>query len=111
MTVSASDNDSLTVLGAAITKGEPSDTDFFEDTAGNRITGYDGEGDDAVPVYSENGYFGDPTGVAYASLIMQNNASAQNGAAAKYKLYYGALPTGEYQVWARYRMPPKCNKD
>ncbi len=101
MTVSASDNDSLTVLGAAITKGEPSDTDFFEDTAGNRITGYDGEGDDAVPVYSENGYFGDPTGVAYASLIMQNNASAQNGAAAKYKLYYGALPTGEYQVWAR----------
>lgn len=101
MTVSVSDNDSLTVLGAAITKGEPSDTDFFEDTAGNRIIGYNGEGDEAVPVYSENGYFGDPTGVAYASLIMQNNASAQSGAAAEYKLYYGALPTGEYQVWAR----------
>ena len=103
MTISVSDNDSLTVLGAAITKGEPSDTDFFEDTAGSRIIRYDGEGDETVPVYSENGYFDDSTGMAYASLIMQNNSSAQSqsGAAAEYKLYYGALPTGEYQVWAR----------
>lgn len=102
ITVSASDNHSLTVLGMAITKDTPLDTDFFEEAASSRIIkstiGEDGEITD--PVYAENGYFGDPTGTAYASILPVHTVGS-TGIAASYKLVYGALPDGVYGVYAR----------
>lgn len=116
MNISVGDNDSLSPLGIAIVKGEPADTDFFEDEAATRITRYDGEGENAEPIYSENGYF-DEEGIktgevdddgneivkryAYARINKLNSAAAASGVKAEYKLTYGALPDGIYNVYAR----------
>ena len=101
MNISVDDNDSLSLLGISITTDEPKDTDFFEDEAASRIIGYNGEGEDAEPIYSENGYFGDDKGNAYAKLRSLNSSEAASGVKAEYKLTYGALPNGTYNVYAK----------
>lgn len=101
MNISVDDNDSLSLLGISITTDEPKDTDFFEDEAASRIIGYNGEGEDAEPIYSENGYFGDDKGNAYAKLRSLNSSEAASGVKAEYKLTYGALPDGTYNVYAK----------
>lgn len=101
MNISVDDNDSLSLLGISITTDEPKDTDFFEDEAASRIIGYNGEGEDAEPIYSENGYFGDDKGNAYAKLRSINSSEAASGVKAEYKLTYGALPNGTYNVYAK----------
>ncbi len=102
ITLSASDNDSLTVLGIAMVQGEAGENDFFEDSADYRITGYTGseETEDKEPIYAENGYFGDASGAAFARIVPQNTA-ADGTAAAKYKLVYGSIPDGSYNIYAR----------
>lgn len=97
ITLSVRDNDSLTALGIAITKGEPADGDFFEDTAASRIIG-DEETDN--PVYAKDGYFGDSTGAAFANIIPIHTVGSR-GAQAGYQLVYGAIPDGTYGVYAR----------
>ena len=101
MNISVDDNDSLSLLGISITTDEPKDTDFFEDEAASRIIGYNGEGEDAEPIYSENGYFGDDKGNAYAKLRSLNSSEAASGVKTEYKLTYGALPNGTYNVYAK----------
>lgn len=101
MNISVDDNDSLSLLGISITTDEPKDTDFFEDEAASRIIGYNGEGEDAEPIYSENGHFGDDKGNAYAKLRSLNSSEAASGVKAEYKLTYGALPNGTYNVYAK----------
>lgn len=101
MNISVDDNDSLSLLGISITTDEPKDTDFFEDEAASRIIGYNGEGEDAEPIYSENGYFGDDKGNAYAKLRSLNSSEAASGVKAEYNLTYGALPNGTYNVYAK----------
>ena len=101
MNISVDDNDSLSLLGISITTDEPKDTDFFEDEAASRIIGYNGDGEDAEPIYSENGYFGDDKGNAYAKLRSLNSSEAASGVKAEYKLIYGALPNGTYNVYAK----------
>lgn len=127
----AKDDDSLTVLSAAITQGEPSDNDFFTEEASARPTSFDENGD---PTGFENGgYFGDSKGFAYAKLEKTgksgessepvpsyspapsyepeptngisesyNMSSGEvNDKELQYKLSYGALPTGTYNVYVR----------
>ena len=101
MNISVDDNDSLSLLGISIITDEPKDTDFFEDEAASRIIGYNGEGEDAEPIYSENGYFGDDKGNAYAKLRSLNSSEAASGVKTEYKLTYGALPNGTYNVYAK----------
>lgn len=96
MVLSASDNDSLTNIGIAIVHGTPNDSDFFEDSASAKQTGGDGEN----PTYGENGYFNDPKGEAFASITPIHTVGS-TGALAGCKLTYGAIPAGEYSVYAR----------
>ena len=102
ISLTVSDNDSLGVLSAAIVQGEAAENDFFEDSADYRITGYNGSGEieDKEPIYAENGYFGDASGAAFARIIPQNIVSDQT-AACGYKLVYGAIPDGTYNIYAR----------
>lgn len=122
----AKDDDSLTLLSAAITKGTPSDNDFFTEEASVRAVSFDENGDPAA--FESGGYFGDSTGFAYAKLERtgQSGKTADepypslgpspsassypgyNGAPfeevdkeLQYKLSYGALPTGVYNVYVR----------
>ena len=101
MSISVDDNNSLKMLGIAITQNEPADTDFFEDEASSRISGYNGEGEEAEPIYLENGYFGDESGNAYARLTAMNSTASASGVKSVYSLKYGALPTGTYKIYAR----------
>lgn len=91
-----SDNDSLSVPSVAITRAEPSDKDFFEDTASGRA---ESTGTDDAPVYEQNGYFNDPTGLAFANIIPANQGSY--GISSSYTLQYGAIPDGQYGVYVR----------
>ena len=93
----AYDNDSLTVLGVAVTAGEPTDGDFFSDVASNRAV-IDEDGNEE---YDENGYFGDASGNAFATLTLKNTGAGTSAASACYKLSYGALPDGTYGIYAR----------
>lgn len=101
LTLSASDNHSLTVMGVAITKGEPGEDDFFEEAASNRITGYSGSGEEKMPIYAENGYFGDESGNAYASIVPVSGAPVSGNVSSGYKVSYGALPDGRYGIYAK----------
>ncbi len=95
--IRAHDNDSLKVLSAAVVQGEPSENDFFTDTASAREIAQTDEGG----VYEENGYFGDKDGFAYAKLENVYAPNENGGAGAGYKLTYGALPSGSYNVYVR----------
>lgn len=100
MTMTASDNESLNVLGVAITAGTPTDNDFFTDRAETRVVSVSDDGT-AEEVYTEGGYFGDTSGEAYATLTPANPVGATGNVSAGYKLSYGAIPDGTYGVYAR----------
>ncbi len=91
-----SDNDSLSAPLIAITQGSPSDDDFFEDTAASRTLSASGDSE----TYEQNGYFGDPTGTAFANII-PIHAAGTSAISASYTLEYGAIPDGSYSVYAR----------
>lgn len=98
ITMTASDNETLTVLGVAIVTGEPKDNDFFTDTAETRVVSASDDG--TGEVYAEEGYFGE-NGDAFAKLVTINPQGATGNVTAGYKLSYGAIPDGKYGVWAR----------
>lgn len=102
VTMTATDNVELKPLAVAITKGEPQEGDFFTDAAEHRAVGSpDAEGN-YTATYEAERYFGNEYPDAFAKLVPINPIGASGAAAASgYKLSYGALPDGKWQVWAR----------